>query len=235
VSAPEPLSTEQRIGIERYLINIGGPSETFAGHAVAALLAEVDRLRAITEAAKADDERVRSIVRDAGVSDHEGGGGDTYYERPTWHMAEELAAWKASAAERADVEFERAERTVSVLRRFRDRARAQRAAANAADPVRLPEPEPEFTDTAPCGRCGHFYRVHSNAGCAAMPDGTDDMCPCGGFTPTMLPAPARPERIRFVGQFDGWRRRRDRPRRLDGPGRAVGDGEPQQQPAHGGS
>jgi hypothetical protein len=84
----------------------------------------------------ADAERVRLIIRDAGVSDHEGGNGDTYYERPTWHMAEELVALvsslEAEVAEAWATAMEHAQ-TIERLVAQRTEARAERRRPTAID------------------------------------------------------------------------------------------------------
>jgi hypothetical protein len=36
------------------------------------------------------DEEIRAMIMETGISDHEGGFGDTYYARPAAHMLEEL-------------------------------------------------------------------------------------------------------------------------------------------------
>lgn len=41
-------------------------------------------------------EGFRRLLAAAGISDHEGGGGDTYYDRPAVHMLEELVAERDS-------------------------------------------------------------------------------------------------------------------------------------------
>jgi len=47
----------------------------------------------MSDVTESDDARMRRVLMASGISDHEGGGGDTYYRRPTWHMLDELADW----------------------------------------------------------------------------------------------------------------------------------------------
>ena len=83
----------------------------------------------MSDGTESDDARMRRVLKASGISDHEGGSGDTYYRRPTWHMLDELADWAADLEQREESERERANRTGAVLLRFRDKLRSKRAAA----------------------------------------------------------------------------------------------------------
>lgn len=78
----------------------------------AALRSRVEKAEQALREAEADLTRVGEVLDKAGISDHEGGGGDTYYERPAWHRVEELAAFQGLYED----ECSRAEKAEQALR-----------------------------------------------------------------------------------------------------------------------
>ena len=75
---------------------------------------------------------VRATCIAAGVSDHEGGHGDSCYVKPTPYMVEELAAWKTSAEDESEFYYERQERAIGLLHRWRASLRRYRRVTVAA-------------------------------------------------------------------------------------------------------
>lgn len=55
---------------------------------------------------RAEVEKIREAIMETGISDHEGGFGDTYYARPASHMLEELLSYYEANAQRLEYAVE---------------------------------------------------------------------------------------------------------------------------------
>jgi hypothetical protein len=112
---------------------------------------------AAREAAARDEGRAersegfRRLLAAAGISDHEGGGGDTRYDRPAAHMLEELVAWRDTCQRDAAYwrdEYEQHEAEVARLRAEVAAAEQRVYAAVDAEIQDAPDPNYEENDYA---------------------------------------------------------------------------------------